>query len=270
MKINKYPYVFLHLCEKEMHEQTISILKQAQDIHLYMDNNNNDLAPDSLDLMKLFAEVENNTNIYVYCFTRKDVEQTLAHGYTPHICVRGNDIFDDKEKILTYLQPEYEFFWFPQLENVLFQEPAHIANWLKKLNKPICISLSEIFNPDVAIERARMWLQTTQQLFPNPILEKEQNMLEDTFCEDNLYILQKNNEVITKKIVLGLYGDVTISSLEEFKKFNSLTIMKTKSCVSCEYQDNCMDRGLGYILYKYKYQQCIGIKLLKNETRKPL
>lgn len=268
MKINKYPYIFLHLCEENIHEKTISLLKQAQDIHIYMDNDS--LSLDSLGLMKFSADFENISKIYVYCFTKKDVEQTLAHGYIPHICVKGNDIFDDKEKILTYLQPEYEFFWFPQLENVLFQEPAHIANWLGKLNKPICISLSEIFNPEVAIERGRMWLQTTQQLFSNPILEKEQSMLEDTFCEDNLYILQKNNNVITKKIVLGLYGDVTIATLEEFKKFNSMTIIKTKSCVTCEYQDNCIDRGLGYIMYKYKYQQCIGIKLLKNEIEKTL
>ncbi len=248
------PYLFVHLLDDTLSEKTIETIHQSKEVHFYLENSLND------ELIRQLKQLP-QLDYYMYVFNKESYDFCINNKITPHICFSGEEIFSSP--LLNISDNSLEFFWFPGIDDI-FHNIDDYSSQLKKINKPICISISDIFNPEVNHEQSRLWIKSLLETYKNPLFEKEKELLKEDGCsKDNKYLRQENQENILKTIVLGMFGDCVIE--ENFEINNLKSIIVNKDCSNCDYQELCINKGLGYSLYKNKYKGCIGIKLFNQE-----
>lgn len=232
-------YTFLHL--KTPFQDTIS----SQEVHLYSE-------------LGYIPQLNTQAQVFVYCFSKHDIEQSLRLGYTPHICFK--DIYDEVLWQIIEQNPNWEVFWFPKIEDIN-NDPIEFAQFLTQKHQAICISLSPIFNPECAHETARQWIEDIYDVFDNPLIDKDTNLLNETYSEENEYILV-DHDIKKQFIILGLMGDEPI---EHYSITQSMKgIMRQRACLGCDYQNACIQKGVGMILQQRHYQGCASIQIMKR------
>lgn len=247
------PFLFFHLKDSTISNQASDILSHTEQVHLFQEQH--------------LPVLITHPQCFVYCFNPAQRQACLAQGHTPHVCFLGDAI--NHSDLLPFLSNQLETFWFPSIEQTQ-QDPHLFVKQLECLHQPICISFSDIFNPGVASESSRIWLRTLLDLFNNPLILKEQELLNHSaFTVENRYLHQDGYRLWEYSIALGLFGDVIVEHYPDYLKYNMRTIFKNLECVSCIHQDPCIQRGLGYIMHQQGYQGCIGLNLLTKASEHP-
>lgn len=240
-------YLFLHIDDEYINENVITTLSNYSIINIFHSKNYNISV--------------NHPNVYVYCFTEEQIRFCIEKGYTYHICFYGNDILESS--LFKYCRDNTELFWFPLPEDFTSTKQQLYATFFNNLKLPICISISSIFNPLSVSEENRLWIKKIYTLFSNPLYIRELEIMEhEEFHLDNHYIYQKNNDITSKNMVLGYMGDQVLNETPNFLN-NSKTIFRTRDCSNCDYQEQCIKRGLGFIMKENQYKGCCGIKIFK-------
>lgn len=259
----KNEYVFLRTDKvfySELSLETQNFLKDTKHIHLYQING---------ELFD-FEDKLNNSNLYLYCFNKRQENFCLQNGYIPHFCFLGLNILDISRQLdlvdLKNIDNNIEVFWFPNDEviNLGIEDTVEILNTLKTLNTPICVSFSKIFNNSLSTDKY-MFLENICKGFDNPLYFKELDLLEhEKFSEKNFFIDDTKN--IISNIVLGIFGDesVKIDAKENIIKQSFFNLRKNKKCLTCEFFEHCGTRGLGIIMLQNNIFNCIGIKKFKQ------
>lgn len=249
------PYIFIHLQDEYFTDKTIETINNSEEIHFFIEKNLNEhLIKQIINLPKI------QKKYYMYVFNQESYNFCLNNNITPHLCFYSKDILSSP--LLKFIDDSLECFWFPGIEDI-FNDIQIYSEYLNKINKPICISISDIFNPETNHEQSRLWIKSLLATYKNPLYNKEKELLEENKCSNhNHYLLQNNQQVIIKKIVLGIFGDCVIEDNYEIHNLKSIII--NKECSSCDYQDLCINKGIGYSLYKNKYKGCIGLNLFNQ------
>lgn len=238
-------YLFLHIDDDLLHEDLKKSLQNYSTINLFQSKNKNITI--------------SHPQVYVYCFTEEQVLFCIDKGYHYHLCFYSNDILTST--LFKYYNKDTEVFWFPFIEDFTKEKQVEYAKFFNDLNLPICISISAIFNPLSVCEESRVWIKELYSLFSNPLIERELEIINnELFNTNNHYIHQTHNNITIQSIILGYMGDHILSEHSTMSD-NAKTIFRTSECANCDYQEQCINRGIGLIIKENKYKGCCGIKI---------
>lgn len=224
-----------------------------------IDFNENIMSFEEIHIFSNFNEYTNHNNVSYYCFNQSQLEFAKENKWKIHLSFLGDNI-KNLEQFKDY---EYdELFWFPTYNQINNESIEHFSTILNKFNKPICISFNPYLQKDIEPEIFRDFLIKIHSKFNNPIkLQEEINIDNEIFSKSNQIFIFTEQQHSQHDVVLGLFGDLPIIS-NDFNPINIKTILKNKDCSKCELNNNCIQRGLGYIIHSLKYNGCIGLKIL--------
>ena len=250
------PYLFLEISDNYLIPETQNYLSKFKEVHIHQKIFNE----------KILLEIKNfkPNNLYFYAFSETQVKFCIDNDIIPHICFKGDKIFGANLDL--YLKSNYEIFWFPdkkQIENK-YEFESLVAR-LKEINTPICISISNIFNPESANENGRIFIKNIHKQFKNKLFEKELDLLINQSHNDlnlNQFLFQNNGSLFKEFIILGIFGDMKKKDL--IHKDNMKSLIRNKDCVGCKYLDFCINKGIGYIIKEYEFKGCISLNLFNN------
>lgn len=248
--MRKYPYLLYIGNNNFINNDYISELNNSEELHI-------------LNLKLNNVPNINHNNCYLYVFNNQQYYLAKSKNWKYHIALYGEDIFNDE--LINLATNNTEIFWFPTNEQIISDTQAFV-NRLKTINKSICINFNPYIQNDITAENFRIFVKTIHESFINPVISKELELLENTYenTEDyNFVLIEKNNQIVIQPLVLGLFGDYPIKSLENYSLINKKKILKTKDCMGCDFNEYCINRGIGYIMDQLQYKGCISIKLLQ-------
>lgn len=250
LKMKKYPYLLYISNDDHITNNCIVELNQAAELHIlnpYLNNVDN-----------IF-----HSNCYMYVFNKHQYQLSLDKNWKYHVALYGEDIFN--EDLLSLAVETTEIFWFPSAHQLLQNIDIFIKR-LSVINKPICINFNENLQKNIIPEDFRLFIKKIHYSFDNPVFVKELQLLDNNINnpeEYNFCLIQKGTHIFIQPIVLGLFGDYPIKNIEDYYLINKKKIFKTKDCAACDYNELCINRGIGYIMDQLQYQGCISIKLLQ-------
>lgn len=214
---------------------------------------------DSVHIISSSTPTIIHSNISYFCFNNMQIDFAKNNSFDIFLSFIGNDIYK-----LTKNSHYEEIFWFPDEETLKADDIKinQYAEFLNNINLPICISYNPYINNIENPIKFREFVIKINKLFKNPIKKIEENLLDsEIFSPNNTVFINNGITIDSYSVVLGLFGDVIINE-DNFQKTNIKTILTNKDCLKCEFNNNCINRGIGYIINKLKYNGCIGIKLL--------
>lgn len=243
-------YLFIHIeDEQQLKSETLDIIHNYNTIHCFHSQHKNIYIP--------------HKNVSVYCFNIEQIQYCIQNDYQYHLCFEGEKILNSD--LFKYYKEGVEIFWFPQLEDFTENKKHNYAKFFNYLNLPICISISNIFNHHCVNEQNRLWITEIYQLFKNPLFNREKELIEnEKYNLKNQYLYQQDNIITIKNLVLGYMGDHIIQNDKLSFMDNTKTIFRTPDCSDCCYQQNCIDRGIGFIIKENKYQACCSIEIFNK------
>lgn len=252
--MKKYPYLLYINTEHTFNEKALAILEQVQEVHI--------LAP----YVKDFSLIK-HTNVTVYVFNETQYAQCIKNNWNFHIALYGNNIFNDE--LLQYIKEDTEVFWFPHSQQISDNISLFTVR-LNVLKMAVCINYNPYLQDNILPEQFRLFVKSIHKEFNNPLFNKEKQLLmnapDNTYdihsLSNNMTIVQQKNMFTLSPVVLGVYGDLPILD-SNASIINKKAILKNKECQWCDFNEQCINRNLGYIMDTLNYKGCISIKLMQ-------
>lgn len=260
-------YVFINSYDNILNKCIFEKYKHYNSIHInFIDSNSNNLNYEYYDnIFSLIRKGFINNEIYIYAYNIKMAKAAKKNNLLIHYCFKNSNlsIKDDFFKLMEK-DLNSEVFWILD-NNILDVEIFTSISWLKDLNRAVCPYFSGLLTNQIDTndhEKIRDYIKNIHTYFKNPLFFKEKS-LTTTNWNFNEYIEQKNNVLYSKKLIMGIFGDIFVDNSEDssIQKINLKTLLRTKDCSSCSYLENCKERGIGYIIYSLKLKGCCSYKL---------
>lgn len=253
-------YLLLNLQNLELTNELLLLIKDYKSIHLNFSKQHYSYEEYSY----IFSSIRNNNKdieLFVYAYNLDCIKAALEFNINSHYCFVNDAIFMKDDFYLSMMDnSEAEIFWILD-DRILNHDLEKIVDWLKELNRPICPSFSGNLLSNLTIEnheKIRIFIEQVLSKFKNPLFEKELSLPVSSW-KDNHYI--NNSDLIIQEFALGIFGDLIVSPVDKIEHINIKTLMKNKNCKNCQYLDKCSTRGIGYIMFKLKLDNCCSYDL---------
>lgn len=256
-------YLLLNLQNLELTRELLSVIKDYSSIHLNFLNPNYPFE-NYCSIFSLIRNNNQNSELFVYAHNLDCINAASKFNIVPHYCFLNDAISIKNDFYLSMMNnSEAETFWILD-DHILKFDFKITANWLKELNRSICPSFSGNLVSGLAIknhEKLRLYVKNILNEFHNPLFTKEVSLPFSSW-KDNHYI--NNSDLTIHEFVLGIFGDLIVSSKDKIEHINIKTLMKNKHCQNCQHLDKCSTRGIGYIMSKLKLDDCCSYNLFQQ------